>query len=179
MKRALLVVLLLALAAAPASAQAKEMTFLEGFQIGWVYTDAPPVVKCIGGELVVPAPPYYVPCSEGTQHVIARNEVQTWTPAPGQDVPPVLDGAITFQVNCNMNGNYRGPCFGAFEWTVPGVGGKWVGTWTSPVMDLLTYESVFSMVGHGVGGEIDGKQLKFDGGSAPLDWYVTGTIRIK
>ncbi len=46
-------------------------------------------------------------------------------------------------------------------------------------MDLFTYESRFSMVGHGVGGTIDGKQLKFDGGSVPGDWYITGTVRIQ
>ena len=40
---------------------------------------------------------------------------------------------------------------GAFEWNIPSVG-VWEGTWTAPVVDLMTYESELSMVGHGVGG---------------------------
>ena len=58
---------------------------------------------------------------------------------------------------------------GTFEWQVPAAGGAWKGSWTSPVMDLLTYQSVIAMVGHGTGG-LDGKQLKVDGFSNPGDW---------
>lgn len=45
-------------------------------------------------------------------------------------------------------------------------------------MDLLTYESRMSMVGHGSGGETAGTQMKFDGGSAPYEWFVSGNVRI-
>ncbi len=163
MKRIGLVALVLVLAAAsPAAAQEEKFT-LEQFQIGFLATLVPPDVKTNGGGEIA--------------HVVVRHEVQVWAPAPEPVAPPMLNGSILFSVNCNFNAAYRGPCWGTFEWTILGVG-SWVGTWTAPVMDLVTYESKVSMVGHGVGGEIDGKQLKFDAASAPYDWYVTGTIRI-
>jgi hypothetical protein len=112
--------------------------------------------------------------------IATRSEVQTWGLGLGTDssLVPWLDGEITFVVNCNFNAAYRGPCWGTFEWDVPGADGVWIGTWTSPVMDLVTYESTFSMVGQGLGGTIDGKQLKFDGGSGAGEMYITGSVRI-
>ena len=147
-------------------------------QIGFLQTAIPPDLRCIGGEPTnLPFP--YLPCSEGTRRVLARSEEQIWFPAYLSDsIAALLDGELKFVVNCNMNASYRGPCWGTFEWTVPGVG-VWEGTWTTPVMDLLTYESKLSMVGQGVGSEIDGKQLKVDGGSAPWDYYITADVRIK
>jgi hypothetical protein len=116
----------------------------------------------------------------GTQRISGRSEVQVWEPvSPSDSVAPFITGPITFVVNCNFDSNYRGPCWGTFEWEAPEVGGMWEGTWTTPVMDLVTYESKISIVGHGMGGEIDGKQIKLDGGSAPGDWYITATVRIK
>ena len=159
-------------------AVAQNPTFaLADVQIGYFGTVVPPDVTCAGGE---PSGLPFPPCSAETTHALARGEIQTWGPVPFSDVEPVpelLNGPITFVVNCNMNADYRGPCWGTFEWDIPGIG-TWEGSWTAPVMDLLTYESRLSMVGHGVGGEIDGKQLKFDGGSAPYEWYITGTVRI-
>ena len=91
----------------------------------------------------------------------------------------LLYGQITFIVNCNFGPAYKGPCWGTFQWDTPDPNAIWVGTWTSPLMDLASYESVISMVGHGVGGAIDGKQLKVDGFSDPGDWYITFKARIK
>jgi len=145
-------------------------------QLGYLETVVPPLIRCVGGELTGLAFPH---CSEGTQRIFGRSEVQSWVPVdPSAAVAPLLSGPITFVVNCNMNADYRGPCWGTFEWSVPGMG-TWEGTWTAPVMDLMTYESQISMVGHGIGGEIEGKQIKLDGGSDPGDWYIAATVRIK
>jgi hypothetical protein len=174
-KVALVVVALALVAVVPVTGQNPK--FVSGdIMIGWVETTVPPDTKCLGGEPVTPAPPYYLPCSEDTTHVVGRDEVQIWYPAPGS-APARLDGPITFVVNCNMSADYRGPCFGTFVWDVPGIG-RWEGSWTAPVMDLLTYESRMAMVGHGVSGEVEGLQLVFDGGSAPYDWYISGSFRI-
>ena len=164
MKRIGLVALVLVLAAAsPAAAQEEKFT-LEQFQIGYLATLVPPDVKTNGGGEIA--------------HVVVRNEVQVWGPAPEPVAPPDAERIDPLLPSTATSTRaYRGPCWGTFEWTIVGVG-SWVGTWTAPVMDLVTYESKVSMVGHGVGGEIDGKQLKFDAASAPCDWYVTGTIRI-
>jgi hypothetical protein len=132
--------------------------------LGYVETTVPPQMRFMG-----------------TQRISGRSEVQSWLPYSEEEnvpVSPLIAGPITFVVNCNFDSNLRGPCWGTFEWHVPGVG-TWEGTWTAPVMDLMTYESEISMVGHGMGGEIDGKQLKLDGGSAPGDFYIKATWRIK
>jgi hypothetical protein len=147
-------------------------------QIGYVAQTTPPQLRCEGGT---PTGEAFPSCSLDTKHILGRSEVQIWMPASvSESLSPFLsiEDTITFVVNCNLDPSYRGPCWGTFEWATAS-GDVWEGTWTSPVMDLITYESQFSMVGHGVGGAIDGKQLMFDGGSAPGDWYITGTVRIK
>jgi hypothetical protein len=45
-------------------------------------------------------------------------------------------------------------------------------------MDLVTFESRVMMVGFGVGGTIDGQQLKIDASSNPGDWYIAFKARI-
>jgi hypothetical protein len=89
-----------------------------------------------------------------------------------------LNGPITFVVNCSFDPNLRGSCWGTLEWSVPGAG-VWEGVWAAPLMDLMTYESELNMVGLGIGGAIEGKILKLDGESAPGDWYITSTVRIR
>ncbi len=145
-------------------------------QIGWLETLQPPDTTCIGGE---PTGLPFPPCSPGTRRVIGRKEVQLWGPGTLSDsVKKYLDGTINFVVNCNMSGEYRGPCWGSFEWEVPGMG-TWDGYWVSPVMDLITYESKMIMAGYGVSGELKGKTMRFEGGSAPYDWYISGAVRIR
>ena len=148
-----------------------------GGLLGFAETIVPPEVRCVGGEPTGVFPQ----CTEGTRRIFGRSEQQIWyvdsvTP-PG--AAALLDGPITFVVNCNFNADYRGPCWGTFTWDVPGTGGTWEGQWTAPVMDLITYESEISMVGFGVGGELDGMQLKLDGSSNPGDWYIAFTVRLK
>jgi hypothetical protein len=175
LRKTSLVIVAVALGAA-ASAVGDGPGFVVGqAQLGYVGTVAPPEVKCAGGE---PTGLPFPHCTEGTQRILGRSEVQTWEPAfLTPNLQPLLGGPITFVVNCNFNAAYRGPCWGTFTWDIPDVG-TWEGQWTAPVMDLMTYESRLSMVGFGRDGAIDGKQLRFDGGSAPGDWYITGTVRI-
>ena len=150
-----------------------------GGLLGYAETTGAGEVRCVGGEPTVGV----LPCSEGTIRIFGRGEEQIWYTVYDSVFPdPVaamLDGPITFVVNCNFNAEYRGPCWGTFTWEVPGAGGTWEGQWTAPVMDLMTYESEISMVGFGDGGSLDGMQLKLDGYSNPKDWYITFTVRIK
>ncbi len=157
----------------PAAGQNAQFVVGEA-QLGYLQTLTAAQVSCVGGE---PTGLPFPPCSEGTSRALSRSEVQAWWPfSLSTSVAGLLTGPITFVVNCNMSAEYRGPCWGTFEWDVPG--GKWAGNWTAPVMDLMTYESKLSMVGFGQGGELDGKHLRFEGGSAPYGWYITGTVRI-
>jgi hypothetical protein len=143
-------------------------------EIGWVETTVEPQVRCAGGE---PADGD-LPCTEGTNRILTRGEVGVWWPVSlSESVAELLNGPLTFQVNCNFNEAYRGPCWGTFVWEVPGMG-TWEGHWTAPVMDLMTYESELSMVGYGAGEGIDGMHLKVDGYSNPGDWYITLAVRI-
>jgi hypothetical protein len=143
--------------------------------LGYVTTTMAPEIHCAGGQSAGPEFPY---CSPDTKRILGRDEEQTWGPLDfTSPAAELLDGPITFEVNCNFSPVFRGPCWGKFTWEAGG--GVWEGQWVSPVMDLMTYESEISMVGFGIGGAIDGKQLKVDGGSAPYEWYITVDVRIK
>ena len=141
--------------------------------LGFAQEVSLPDVKC------VPSGGTSMPCPPGTTNVLDRLEVQTWAPvSPSRSVARFLKGSITFVVNCDLNAAYRGACWGTFEWKID-EGGTWAGFWNAPIMDLVTYESRLSMEGVGTGGEIDGRRLELKGASAPGDWYIASTVRIK
>ena len=126
------------------------------------------------------------------KHIVARSSVQLWAPADFfpqdflYDTPEplagpdheLLYGTVIFYVNCNFDPEQKGPCWGTFRWELSGTS-WWEGSWASPLMDMSTYESLITMVGHGVGGPIDGMQLKVDGYSAPGDYFITFKARVK
>jgi len=179
LKKAALVITLLALVMVAAPAGDGPRAVNGQVLLGYSQTLAAPDVRCVGGEPADQTQPPYLLCSAGTTRIIGRSEVQVWMPAsPSEQVAKFVNGPITFVVNCDMNAAYRGPCWGTFEWNVPDVG-TWTGFWTAPIMDLVTYESRISMVGAGSGGPIDGMQIEVVGASAPGDWYVASTVRIK
>jgi hypothetical protein len=170
---------ILALVVAPGLLSAGEnqkLMFGNGL-LGFYEEVVPPQVRCVGGE---PTGMAFPQCTEGTIRIFGRAEQQIWlaVSVSPSAVAGLLDGPLTFEVNCNFNAQYRGPCWGSFSWDVPGKG-VWEGQWTAPVMDLLTYESELNMIGFGVGGELEGKQLKIDGHSNPGDWYISFAARIK
>ncbi len=173
LKRVSLVVVILALVA-PVAASGEGPRAVNGkVLLGFTAEVGLPVITCVGG---LPSVPY---CDSNTTQVLGRLEVQTWTPASlSRSVAKFLNGPITFVVNCDLNAQFRGPCWGTFEWKVPGVG-TWTGFWTAPIMDLLTYESQLSMVGVGSGGEINGRHLELDGSAAPGDWYIASSVHIR
>lgn len=136
--------------------------------------------KCAGGQptgLPFPA----APCTPETKHIITRGETQVWVPAPGSLSGPaasLFDGPITFTVNCTLNASYRGPCWGTVEWDVPALAGTWVGSWNGS-FDLITFETSISGVGHGTGGQLDGLQMKLDGGSAAFSEFISFTALVR
>ena len=72
----------------------------------------------------------------------------------------MFQGPFRPVVNCNLDENLQGECWGAFELD-SSAGGQWKGTWSGK-FDLIHYISVVSIVGHGEGGAIDGLQMKMD-----------------
>jgi hypothetical protein len=174
-----LVIVAVVLASTVATAGQAPRVIIGRAQLGWVGTTSGPEVKCVGGQPADPTQYPYLPCSAGTTRAISRSEVQAWTAASAsRSVAKLLAGPLTFVVNCDMNAQYRGPCWGTFEWEIPGIG-TWAGFWTAPVMDLMTYESKMSMVGVGTGGEIDGKHLMLGGGSASGEYYVAMSVVVR
>lgn len=80
---------------------------------------------------------------------------------PAKDL---FNGPITFTVNCNLDANCQGPCWGTFQWDIPALNAKWEGSWNGS-FDLHAFASTMSAVGHGGGGQINGLQMKFEGAS--------------
>jgi hypothetical protein len=168
------VLVALVLAATASAAGHDDRMVLGDVQLGWLQTLRPPVVTCVGGE---PTGNPYDRCTAGTTRILGKDELQLWS-ASSETIKGQANGSITFVVNCSLSPSYRGPCWGTFKWEVPHYG-VWEGYWTSPVMDLMTFESRMSLVGVGTSGKIEGKHLTFDGGSAAGEWYITGTVVIR
>jgi hypothetical protein len=117
----------------------------------------PPEVVCIGGT--------YDPnsgfCTPGTRRTLLRNARSIWNFAEVQgSAASMFQGEFRPVVNCNLNKNLQGECWGTFE-AESSAGGKWEGTWCGK-FDLVNYIAVISAVGHGDGGDIDGMQMKMD-----------------
>jgi hypothetical protein len=90
----------------------------------------------------------------------------------------MLTGATnTYVSNCNLDRSLQGPCWGTFEMTVPGQG-KWEGTWQG-LFDFVHFAASYSLVGHGLGGELEGKQMKYEAFTDGTTYYAVFTARIK
>ena len=113
---------------------------------------------CVGGQFTgdVPGAP---PCSPGTKSIIIhdvsnRLEYQDVTGSGA----PMLDGWNVTHVTGNLDGNYNGKLWCTFEWTVPAMNGKWVGT-----CSVTTDQggSVNRAEALGRGGKLEGLKLEF------------------
>jgi hypothetical protein len=66
--------------------------------------------------------------------------------------------SLTATVNCNLDENLTGPCWGTFDW--PALDGeRWKGIWHGQ-FNLATFAGSYEAVGHGRGGRIDGLKMK-------------------
>jgi hypothetical protein len=87
----------------------------------------------------------------------------------------MFEGA-TYQLvlNCNLDKDLKGECWGTFKMTVTGQG-EWEGSWQGK-FDLVNFTGSYSAVGHGLGGPMDGLQMKYDavynGYTAPVMFNV-------
>jgi hypothetical protein len=137
----------------------------------------PGEVKCAGG---VPTGQHFPnrECSPETNRTLVRGEVDSTilTDVTGTAAAMLSGGTNRIVVNCNLDRNLKGECWGTFELTVPGQG-KWEGSWNGPI-DLVNFIGSFSFVGHGSGGQLDGLQMKYDevyDGTTP---YAVFTARV-
>lgn len=133
----------------------------------------PGEVTCIGG---VPTGKYYPDpqCSPGTKRMLVRGEVDSsiLTDLTGTAAPMFQGGTNRMVVNCNLDANLKGECWGTFEITVPGQG-KWEESW-SGTFDLTNLVAFYSVAGHGSGGQLHGLHMKYDAAYPGLPaWYAT------
>jgi hypothetical protein len=120
-------------------------------------------VTCIGGEATGSFPP----CSPGTQRVVWRDFIGTLMlqDLTGEAAPYLVSTMFT-PSNCNLDANYRGPCWGTFHGSDAAIG-TWEGSWTG-MLDFATFGASLSMVGTGSGGMVEGLHLR-------IEAFVEGT----
>lgn len=137
----------------------------------------PGEVRCAGGQPTGQNFPQPV-CSPGTNRILVRGEVDSTvlTDVTGTAAAMLQGGANRVVVNCNLDSNLKGECWGTFEITVPGQG-KWEGSWNG-TFDLMTFVASLSAVGHGSGEHLDGLQMKYDAVNNGVTPYATFTARI-
>lgn len=116
-------------------------------------------VTCVGGRLTgLPSPP----CTPETKYALVRGAVRYFNYQElAGPAAAFFNGTPRYVFNCNLNANYSGPCWGTFEWPIDGKGGKWEGTFTATI-DLLKAFVIGSASGYGVGGDLEGLQMRYD-----------------
>ena len=131
--------------------------FATGQEVSFNVID-PGTPTCIGGEATGNP---YDPCLQSHRVLLKHQVVQTMLlpGATGEGVP-LLDGASTITLDCNLDGDLRGSCWGVFEWDVDS-DSSWAGV-VSGTFDFSTFTFVYQMVGKGFGGIVDGMQLHYD-----------------
>lgn len=118
----------------------------------------PGKTTCIGGQTLGP-----LACGPGTQRVVVRDMVvlSVLHDVAGAGAAYLEGGTNQFTVNCNLDGDYQGHCWGTFEITIPGKGGSWEGSWGG-TFDFAGNSEHLQAIGHGTGGDLDGLQLNYD-----------------
>lgn len=117
-------------------------------------------ITCIGGQ---PTGNPFIVCTPETTRILIRGSIRNffYVDLAGA-AAPLFAGTARYVFNCNWDKNYSGPCWGTFEWPVPDTNnGKWEGSFTGNI-DLLNIVVTGSIVGHGVGGELEGLHMKYD-----------------
>ena len=98
-----------------------------------------------------------VPCPEGSSVLMRGFRFQTRVDSENAN----LAGAMTVKANVNFAADYTGPAWGDFAIQLD-AGGVVEGTWSG--FRRKTADSVWvtdlRVVGHGLGGDVDGKQVK-------------------
>ena len=105
----------------------------------------PGVTTCPGG-----------PCDPKSP-VHIRGQVFEMTGSLQGDAGSLFGPSAIIKMNCNLDSQLTGPCWGTFEWSLSGEG-KWKGVWNGK-FDLLNYTGSYQCIGHGEGGSLEG--LKF------------------
>jgi hypothetical protein len=117
----------------------------------------PGTATCIGGEATGNI---YDPCHGSHRIMLKHQVVEAVVLTATGEAAPLLEGTDTVTIDCNLDGDLRGSCWGVFEWDVDS-DSSWAGG-VSGTFDFSTFTFVYRMVGKGFGGIVDGMQLQYD-----------------
>jgi hypothetical protein len=131
-------------------------------------------VTCAGGQ---PTGLHYPDreCSPGTHRTLVRGEVQLIQLSGAIGTAAAMFEGATHRLvlNCNLDADLKGECWGTFKITVTGQG-EWEGAWQGR-FDVANLTGFYSAVGHG-SGLLDGLQMKYyaiyNGFTAPVVFNV-------
>jgi hypothetical protein len=132
-------------------------------------------ITCVGGQPTSLPFPW---CSPETKKIRVREAIRFFDYQElAGPAAPLFAGTPRYVFNCNWDQNYKGPCWGTFEWQIDTKGGKWEGNFAAEI-DLLKGFVKGTVVGHGNGGDLDGLKMKYDilyPGGVP---YGTAILRV-
>jgi len=139
--------------------------FASGLEIPQAVID-PGEARCVGGEPTGTFPP----CSPGTIRVLIHGRTSEFIYANLLGVAAAMfDGPNTVVGDCNLDGSYKGHCWGTFRWEIASAG-AWVGNWSGQ-FDLAANQGFYTAIGHGVEGDLEGRHFTlsavYTGGTAP------------
>ncbi len=153
---------------AHAEALVEEVTFECDWQLDYML--APGKYACPGGTLSFDTGMPF--CDGGKGMHIRNTEIYS---CMGASVPfdPRMEGTLWIQVNANLDSTYTGPAWGSFKAVPSGAcdkaslinpsvywEGSWVGKRELTSFDPMIWIETIEIVGHGVGGELEGLKIK-------------------
>lgn len=114
------------------------------------------------------------PCTPGTTRVHVKDQIvqMAYFNVSPLSAEPLFDGLNTLTVDCNLDADLNGKCWGKFEWPVS-AGGTWQGVIHSE-QSFSSWEWKIELFGIGNGGPIEGMQLKYSSFAPP--WEFVGTF---
>jgi hypothetical protein len=166
LRKTFLVILLMAVAAAflpvwgdpPATPRVRTAVVQEMTEMV-----SPGTVTCVGGQ-PSGSPNPFTPCSPGTRQILTRGEIDRGRYQVTKGPAELFAGVNEVVVNCDLDANMAGPCWGTFKWAVrsPFLGDPgeiWEGFWFG-YFDLTSFIASYRATGYGHGGRLEGLQLE-------------------
>jgi hypothetical protein len=156
MRRSVPIILFLAVVAVAYAQPPQKLLTATGKEYHAAMVD-PGTWLCVGGQATGAAPP----CSVGTKQIIIHglSSRLVYTDVTGP-AAAMLQGENITLVHANLDENYYGQLLCTFEWTVPGMGGRWEGT-CNATADQMRGIVINRATAHGRGGQLEGKTLEF------------------
>jgi len=89
-----------------------------------------------------------------------RNRIVQYQETMQGPAADLVNGVITTTMNCNLDENWTGPCWGAYQWPISATE-KWAGVWEG-TFNFGVVAGSYHASGHGEGGKLAGLRLDMD-----------------